>query len=74
LGAVVGGFNGYLLVGSLWYLMDQYEYPLSNLFMQPAIGSRSAEFVGNLPLVWLQDNNLLLWIVMGLFLLIAIFR
>ncbi len=74
LGAVLGGFNGYLVVGSLWYWMDQLEYPLNNLFSQPQVGSASAEFVRNLPLVWLQQNNLLLFMVMGLFLLIIIFR
>jgi uncharacterized membrane protein required for colicin V production len=74
MGALVGGLNGYLVVGSLWYFMDQYEYPLSQLFMQPLVGSSSAAFVSNLPLAWLQQGNLLLWIVAGLFLLITIFR
>lgn len=74
MGALVGGINGYLVVGSLWYLMDQYEYPLSNLFMQPLVGSSSANFVSNLPLALLQDNNLLLWMVAGLFLLVTVFR
>jgi len=73
LGAIFGGFNGYLVVGSLWYLMDQLEYPLSPLFTQPAINSSSAAFVTNLPLVWLQ-GNILVALVMGLFLLIIIFR
>jgi len=73
LGAVFGGINGYLVVGSLWYMMDQLEYPLDALFVQPLIGSASADFVGNLPLVFLH-GNLLTAVVMGLFLLIIIFR
>lgn len=63
LGAVFGGFNGYLVVGSLWYLMDQLEYPLDPLFAQPLIGSDSAAFVDNLPLVWLQQGDILLGII-----------
>ena len=74
LGAVFGGINGYLVVGTLWYMMDQLEYPLSPLFSQPPLGSGSADFVGNLPLVWLQSGNLLTFLVAGLFLLIIVFR
>ncbi|MFP4321413.1 MAG: hypothetical protein ACLFTK_03070 [Anaerolineales bacterium] len=74
LGAVVGAFNGYLVVGSLWYFMDQLEYPLEPLFMQPLVGTTSADFVTLLPLVWLQEGNLLLWLVVGLFLLVIVFR
>jgi len=72
--ALIGGFNGYLVVGTLWYLMDQFEYPLDNFFVQPPIGSTSAAFVSSLPLVWLQQGNLLMWLVTGLFLLLVIFR
>jgi hypothetical protein len=74
LGAVFGGINGYVVVGTLWYMMDQLEYPLSPLFSQPALTSGSANFVSNLPLVWLQQGNLLTWLVAGLFLLIIVFR
>lgn len=74
LGALLGGFNGYLVVGSLWYFMDQLEYPLSPLFSMPALTSQSAEFVSRLPLVWLQQFNLLTWLVAGIFLLIIIAR
>lgn len=74
LGALLGGFNGYLVVGSLWYFMDQLEYPLEPLFMMPALGTESADFVSRLPLVWLQQFNLLTWLVAGLFLIIIIAR
>ncbi|NJL95403.1 MAG: hypothetical protein HC915_17615 [Anaerolineae bacterium] len=74
MGAVLGAFNGYLVVGSLWYFMDQFEYPLSSLFMMPVSGSNSAEFVNNLPLVWLQQNNLLLAIIIAIVVLVIVFR
>ena len=74
MGAGLGAFNGYLIVGSLWYFMDQLEYPMSSLVSMPLLGSPSAEFVNKLPLVWLQQNDLLLFLVMGLFLLIIVFR
>lgn len=31
LGAIFGGFNGYLLVGSLWYYMAQANYPFPHI-------------------------------------------
>jgi uncharacterized membrane protein required for colicin V production len=74
LGALIGGFNGYLVVGSLWYFMDQLQYPLYPLFMMPNLGTESAEFVANLPLVWLQQFNLLTIIVVVLLLVIFIAR
>ena len=72
--AGLGAFNGYLVVGSLWYFMDQYEYPLNSLFTVPALGSSSAEFVNKLPLVWLQQGNLIFWIIVAVFMLIIVFR
>lgn len=74
LGALIGGFNGYLVVGSLWYFMDQLEYPITSLILMPALGSESADFVSRLPLVWLQQFNLLTWLVAGIFLIIIIAR
>ena len=50
--AVLGAFNGYLVIGSIWYFMDQYEYPLDPLIMMPALGTGSANFIDKLPLVW----------------------
>ena len=73
-GAALGAFNGYLIVGSLWYFMDLLEYPFSGLFLIPRLESASANFVTWLPLVWLQQGNLIVWLVMGLFLLVVIFR
>lgn len=73
-GALIGAFNGYLVVGSLWYFMDQLAYPLDPLFRMPVLGSSSADFVNSLPLVWLQQGNLLVWLVAGLFLLIIVAR
>lgn len=72
--SALGAFNGYLVIGSLWYFMDLLEYPFPSLFTMPRLESASATFVGWLPLVWLQQGNLVVWLVMGLFLLIVIFR
>lgn len=72
--ALVGAFNGYLIFGSLWYFLDQFEYPLDSWVQMPELGTASADFVNYLPLVWLQQNNLLLIIVIAVFVLVIVFR
>lgn len=73
LGGLVGGINGYLVFGSIWYFMDQLAYPLSPNITTPPPESASAEMVANLPLVWMQEGNFLTFMVIGLFLFILIF-
>ncbi len=72
LGVLLGGFNAYLVVGSLWYFMDQLSYPLSPSVTTPSPNSSSAEMVTTLPLVWMQEGNLLTIFVIALFLFILI--
>jgi hypothetical protein len=72
LGGLVGGFNAYLVFGSLWYFMEQLAYPLSPNVTPPSPNSSSAEMVSNLPLVWMQEGNLLTLAVIVLFLFILI--
>ncbi len=70
LGSITGGINAYLVFGSLWYFMDQLAYPLSPHINPPSPGSSSAGMVSNLPLVWMQQNDILTLLVIGLFLFI----
>lgn len=72
LGALIGGFNAYLLFGALWYYMDNLGYPLSPSIMAPALDSASATMVQQLPLVWLLEGNLLTLLVIVLFLFVII--
>jgi hypothetical protein len=72
LGSLMGGFNAYLVFGSLWYFMDQLGYPLSPQITAPSPTSSSADMVSNLPLVWMQEGNLLTIFVIALFLFILI--
>jgi len=72
LGALFGGLNAYLFFGSLWYYMDNLGYPLSPAIMAPPFGSASAQFVNQLPLVWLLEGNLLTLVVIILFLFVLV--
>ena len=72
LGAVLGGMNGYLVVGSLWYYMRLLAYPLAPNISTPLPGTVSEVMQYNLPLDWLLDGNLLTLIVVLLFLFVII--
>lgn len=74
LGFFLGGLNGWLTIGSLWYYMDVTGYPLAPYVVAPAAGSASADMVRNLPLIFLVQGNFLtvLVVVIFLFLIIAI--
>jgi hypothetical protein len=69
LGTLVGMLNGYLLIGSLWWYMDNLEYPLSPHILPVAPGSASAQWVDILPLSWLLggDGGLLSLLMIALF-------
>lgn len=52
LGGLVGFFNGYLIWGTIWYLLDINEYPLSPFITAPAPGSASANSLNMIPIVF----------------------
>ncbi|MBK8138792.1 MAG: CvpA family protein [Chloroflexi bacterium] len=56
LGALMGLLNGYLVWGSLWYLMHINDYPLAPFIRAPALGSDSASLVSALPLYLLAGG------------------
>lgn len=74
LGFLVGGINGYLLWGSLWWYMDNLEYPLGPQVVPVVPGSSSAELVSALPLSWMLggDGSLLSLLVIGLFIFVIV--
>lgn len=51
LGALAGAFNGYLIIGALWYFLDINEYPLTQFVTAPGPNSPGAQSIGLMPLV-----------------------
>jgi hypothetical protein len=72
LGAVIGGFNGYLIFGSLWYYMRDLGYPLTPNMVAPLAGTAAEAMQSTLPLDWLLGGNLLTLLVVVLFLFVIV--
>lgn len=72
LGLVVGGVNGWLIFGTVWYYLDRTGYPFSPFIYAPAPGSASASMVQSLPLIFLVEGNLLTIAVVVLFMFVLI--
>jgi len=49
LGALFGAINGWLLMGTFWYLMDVHGYPLAPYITAPALNSPSIQALWALP-------------------------
>jgi hypothetical protein len=47
LGALVGGVNGYLITGTLWWILDHYHYPVSASVIQLPLTPFATAFVKN---------------------------
>jgi uncharacterized membrane protein required for colicin V production len=74
LGAVVGGVNGWLIGGTIWYFLDSAAYPLNPLVVAPTAGSSSAAMVSSLPVYILTagEGNLLALMVVLLFVFVLV--
>jgi hypothetical protein len=72
LGMVIGGINGYLLFGSIWYYLDVTGYPLVPYIVPPGANSPSAQMISALPLNFLIQGNLLTVLVIVLFLFVIV--
>lgn len=80
LGLIVGGINGYLISGTIWYFLDinrvNGAYPLDPYVIAPPEGSLSVQALDNLPLYVLtqngQNGDLLSLAVVGLFILVLV--
>lgn len=74
LGALFGAVNGWLLMGTFWYLMDIHEYPLAPYITAPTLNSPSAEAIWMLPPVLftggIGSGNPDFLLVVGLFVLL----
>lgn len=48
LGLIIGALNGYLIVGSIWYLMHRMDYPLQPYFLPPEAGTQMGDLANSM--------------------------
>lgn len=81
LGAIVGGLNGFLISGTIWFFLDEpidrgvlSNYALQPLVVLPPANTTSAAMIGNLPQYILTqgDGNLLTLLVILLFVVVLV--
>jgi uncharacterized membrane protein required for colicin V production len=53
LGLFLGGINGFLIVGTVWYFMNAAEYPFPLVITAPSPDSNAAQLLALLPPEWL---------------------
>ena len=72
LGFILGGFNGYLIIGTLWAFLHQAGYPYE--FVTGDLSQAAAEMVTRLPPFWLfQIPHILVAVILVFFFIIAVF-
>ena len=77
LGGIVGGVNGYLISGSVWYFLHINDYPLAPYLVAPANDSLSFATIARLPLFVLAQGpgspgDLLSLLLIALFVVVLI--
>jgi len=72
LGFVVGGFNGYMIMGTIWYFLHNANYGMWDI-QAPVEGTTSYLMATQyLPLVWLSDPLLLTAFVLAAVFLVIV--
>jgi len=77
LGLIIGALNGYLVVGSLWYYMDQAGYPFAPFFAAPNLsdpmGQAAEALISRLPPVFLQPPWIYFAVALAFLFVVVVF-
>ena len=72
LGFILGAFNGYLIIGTLWAFIDQAGYPFD--FIAAPLNDEALAMIERLPPYWLlQIPHILIAVILVFFFIIAVF-
>ncbi|HBX69629.1 MAG TPA: hypothetical protein DEH25_09685 [Chloroflexi bacterium] len=72
LGFILGGFNGYLIIGTLWAFLAEAGYPFD--FVVAPLTQEAIDMVAKLPPNWLiQIPHILIAVILVFFFIIAVF-
>jgi hypothetical protein len=71
LGLMIGGVNGYLVIGTLWWWLQVHQYPFPWV-TPPGVENISFEYLRFLPLQWMTQGPILTVLVVVFFLFVII--
>jgi uncharacterized membrane protein required for colicin V production len=72
LGFIMGGFNGYMILGSLWAFLGQANYPGDFIIQQ--FSQEAIDLYNRLPPTWLmQSPTILIAVILAFLFLIIVF-
>ena len=72
LGLLVGGFIGFMVLGSLWHFLGQYDYQYE--FIRPEFSQAAMELYEKLPPNWLMESpTILIAVIVAFLFLIVVF-
>jgi uncharacterized membrane protein required for colicin V production len=78
LGMIIGGFNAYLIIGSIWYFLDKAKYPFAGVISAPdgssTAGEKALWLITHLPPTWLGIPTIYIAIVVILIIVILALR
>lgn len=77
LGLIIGALNGYLVVGTLWYYMDQAGYPFPPYFTAPnpsePMGMAAQQLIERLPPVFLHEPWIYFAVALAFLFVVVVF-
>jgi len=78
LGMIIGGINGYLIIGSVWYFLDKAAYPFTNLMTAPdaasTTGQKAIWLISHLPPTWLDIPAIYIAVVIMFVIVFVVLR
>jgi lysylphosphatidylglycerol synthetase-like protein (DUF2156 family) len=78
LGMIIGAFNGYLILGSIWHFLDKAAYPFAGIITAPdgasAAGQKAVWLINHLPPTWLDIPLVYIAVVVMLVIVFVVLR
>ncbi|MBN2256506.1 MAG: hypothetical protein JW704_01625 [Anaerolineaceae bacterium] len=78
LGMLMGGFNAYLITGSIWHFLEKAKYPFADVLSAPdggsVIGEKTLWLISHLPPTWLEIPTIYIAVVILLIIVILALR
>jgi uncharacterized membrane protein required for colicin V production len=73
LGCIIGAFNGYLIVGTIWWYLHEAGYPFHGQMSPPQIETASLKLTAWLPPVWLNVPTIYFAVAIAFTIVVIVF-